>query len=120
MNTEITAVSHCSIFPWQNRLDACIPLVIEIPLTPPSIRINECLLKLGCYGKIAMKGFNGLFDRLQNCFGTNGKDRQNFFLFQMVLMWFDLSTRGSSCYQALHRKSVLLVVFNGSKQGAHM
>ena len=30
--------------------------------------IIKCLLNLGCFAKIAMKGYNGLFDKLQNCF----------------------------------------------------
>ena len=39
-----------------------------------------------------MKRYNGLFDKLQNCFGANGKDLL-YFPFEMVLIWFDLSTR---------------------------
>ena len=62
------------------------------PSPPPPSAINKCLLKLGCFAKIAMKRYNWLFDKLPNCFGANGEDWL-YFPFEMVLIWFDLSTR---------------------------
>ena len=48
-------------FSPRNRLDPCTLLGHWNPTYPPSLTINKCLLKLGCFAKIAMKRYNGLF-----------------------------------------------------------
>ena len=67
-----------------------------------------------------MKRYNGLFDKLQNCFGANGKDCL-YFPLEIVLTWFDLSTRDGKVshvlahvIRRLRGQCGLLVVFNGS------